>query len=200
MDHDDRQLLLATHRGHEASARLLWDRHGARLLAHARCILRDSAAAEDAVQTVLCRLMELPRARITAVEDVPAFLAASTRREALNALRSSRREQSRRRARAAPAAPAAAPPDSRHKTVVELGPEVDRALASLPRHMREVVILKHISDLTFDQIASALATNRNTIASRYRSAMATLRSILDAPDTARASAPPARSTQGAAYA
>src|SRR5262245_14801830 len=93
---DDRQLLLSTHRGHEASARLLWSRHAPRLLAHARAILREPGAADDVVQAVMCRLLELPRSRLAAVDDVAAFLAASTRREALNHLRAARREHARR--------------------------------------------------------------------------------------------------------
>lgn len=170
----DRQLLLATHRGHEASARLLWARHAPRLLAHARSIVREAGAAEDVVQAVMCRLLELPRSRLAAIEDVPAFLAAATRREALNALRSGRRESARRRSGTTPA-PATPPPGQ------ALAADIDRALAALPRRLREVVILKHISDLTFDQIALALATNRNTIASRYRTAVAALKEMLEAP-------------------
>lgn len=176
MDHDDRQLLLATHRGHEASARLLWARQGPRLRAHARAIVRDAGAADDVVQTVLCRLLELPRSRVVAIDDVAAFLAAATRREALNALRSSRRETARRGAVGGRGEGSTA---AGHGGV-ELDPAVDRALESLPRRLQEVVVLKHISDLTFDQIAIALATNRNTIASRYRSALQALRSVLEA--------------------
>lgn len=166
---DDRQLLLATHRGHEAWARLLWSRHAPRLAAHARAILRDPGAADDAVQTVMCRLLELPGARVRAIEDVAAFLAASVRREALNQLRAARRAQTREAKMA-----------GQHSGRPAVGPHSDlnAALESLPRRLREVVVLKHISELTFDQIALALATNRNTIAGRYRSALTALRAVL----------------------
>lgn len=171
MRHSDLDLLLATHRGDEASARLLWARHGARLLAHARAILRQPGAAEDAVQGVLCRMLELPRSRLAAVGDVPAFLAAATRREAINQLRASRRE-SARRAAARPArdpGPALAPASR----------DLWAALDALPRRLREVVVLKHVGGLTFDQIALALEANRSTVAGRYRAALAALRSLLE---------------------
>lgn len=169
MNPSDLQLLLATHRGHEASARLLWDRHAPRMLAHALAILRDQAAAEDAVQSVMCRLLRLPRSRISQIADAPAFLAAATRREALNHLRSARREHARRRSR---------PPVQPHNSVSG-APDLRAALDTLPRRLREVVVLKHISGLTLDQIALALATNRNTVAGRYRSALAVLKDLLN---------------------
>jgi len=172
---DDRQLLLATHRGHEASARVLWDRHGPRLLAHARLILRDRAAADDVVQAVMCRLLELPKARLAAVTDVAAFLSASVRHQAINYLRAARREAARRscsRIRADASSTSAVP----HHT-----DELAAALAALPRRQHEVIILKNAGGLTFDQIASVLETNRNTVAARYRSALESLRKILDAP-------------------
>jgi len=175
MDHDDRQLLIATHRGHEASARLLWARHAPRLTAHARAILRNAAAADDAVQAVMCRLLELPGGRVRAIQDVAAFLASSVRREALNQIRAARRAQARegKAGRAAPQGRVAPSGD------------LHAALEALPRRLREVVVLKHISELTFDQIALALATNRNTIAGRYRAALEALRAVL-APDTGAA--------------
>ncbi len=173
MNPDDRQLLLATHRGHEASARVLWDRHAPGLLAYARSILYDTAAADDAVQAVMCRILQLPRSQLAAVIDVPAFLSASVRHEALNRLRSARREAVRCSSSPRPI-PASSTPDS-----LERSDAVSEAVSQLPRRFREVVILKHVGGLTLDQIAAALDSNRNTIASRYRSALDTLKHILE---------------------
>ena len=183
MPTDDRQLLIETHRGHEASARLLWARHAPRLTAHARAIVRD--AADDVVQTVLCRILELPARRIRAIDDVPAFLAAAVRRESLNHLRAARRAHSRRR----PAPPPADPPAHTREYAPFHAPDLQAALNRLPRRLREVVVLKHVAELTFDQIAAALATNRNTVASRYRSAVAALRALIQ----------PVPSTEGAVH-
>jgi RNA polymerase sigma factor (sigma-70 family) len=165
MRDDDRQLLIATHRGHEASARLLWARHAPRLRAHAAAIVRDGA--DDVVQCVMCRLLELSSGRIRAIEDVGAFLATAVRREALNHLRSIRRAGARATARPSTAHDGGGPQE-----------DIRAAVDDLPRRLREVVVLKHIGDLTFDQIASALATNRNTIASRYRAALQQLREAM----------------------
>jgi RNA polymerase sigma-70 factor, ECF subfamily len=171
LEPDDRQLLLATHRGHEASARLLWRRHAPCLLAHARAILLEPGAAEDVVQTVMCRLLELPRRRLAAVGDPRAFLAAAVRREALNHLRSARRQTARYRHVHRQSDAAFEP--SPHSD--DLAPALD----ALPRRLREVVVLKHVGGLTFDQIALALEANRNTIAGQYRAALAALRAFLE---------------------
>lgn len=173
MNTNDRQLLLATHRGHEASARLLWHRHGPRLLAHARTILRNQAAADDVVQAVMCRLLELPKARLAAVTDVAAFLSASVRHQAINHLRSARREAARRSSLGHGAGAPFPGPDP------DRADDLSAALEALPRRLREIVVLKHAGGLTFDQIASVLETNRNTVAARYRSALESLRRILD---------------------
>ena len=167
MGDDDRQLLVRTHRGHEASARLLWQRHAPGMLAHAGSILRDRAAAEDAVQAVMCRLIALPGGQIRAINDVGAYLAGAVRREALNQIRSTRRA----RAREAAAATKPLLEEDRSDALRE-------ALGRLPRRLREVVVLRHLSDLTFDQMALAMETNRNTVASRYRAAVAALQDLL----------------------
>lgn len=170
MSHDDRQLLIKTHRGHEASARLLWERHAPRLQAHARAIVKDQASAADIVQNVMCRMLELPGWRVREVQDVAAFLAAAVRREAVNHIRAARREAVRR--------VAATELSFRTQPAATPASDVHAAVDALPRRLREVVVLKHVADLTFDQISAALSTNRNTIASRYRAALEALRCAL----------------------
>ena len=169
MSRDDRQLLIKTHRGHEASARLLWERHASRLQAHARAIVREHNAAADIVQSVMCRILELPAWRIREIDDIPAFLAAAVRRESINHIRAFRRELARRETVARPTQA-----DRPLPGVSDLHAAVD----ALPRRLREVLVLKHVADLTLDQISAALSTNRNTIASRYRAAIESLRGML----------------------
>lgn len=180
MSETDRQLLLAMHKGHEASARQLWNRHASRLLAYAGAILRDAQAREDAVQSVMVRVLNLRRAQLEAIHDVPAFLITLTRREAISQLRSWRRDVSRqeRATRADQTCRDGAIDASVHAT------RLRRALDSLPRRCREVVVLKHVAGLTFDQIARVLEQSRNTAASRYRSAMDELRELLGTDDVA----------------
>ncbi len=178
---DDRQLLLRTRDGHEPAARLLWDRHAPRLISYARSVLPPGLAPEDTVQAVFCRVVALDRSTIKSVQDVAAWLTSLVRREALNAMRSARREKGRvERVGAAmrPAGPAqASPPLSGGESHESL----HRALDALPRRLREVVTLKHVSGLTFDQIAQALSVPRGTAATRYRMAIDTLRRALVGP-------------------
>jgi RNA polymerase sigma-70 factor (ECF subfamily) len=56
--------------------------------------------------------------------------------------------------------------------------ELERAVTALPAHLREVVVLKVWSELTFQQIADTLGIPLNTAASRYRYALDHLRAAL----------------------
>ena len=56
--------------------------------------------------------------------------------------------------------------------------ELEQAVRALPSHLSEVVLLKVWSKLTFRQIAEALDLPPGTVASRYRYALAHLRSAL----------------------
>jgi RNA polymerase sigma-70 factor (ECF subfamily) len=167
MPADDRQLLIATHKGHGPSARELWGRLSPRLNAYAASIVRDRHAAADIVQSVFLQVLRQPGARIRAVTDVPAWFVSLTRNAALNHLRAIRRERDRLTRIQRTTSSESTPTD------------LNTALESLPRRDREILILKHVTGLTFDQIALALDMNRNTAAARYRSAVARLRSVLD---------------------
>ncbi len=56
--------------------------------------------------------------------------------------------------------------------------ELERAVKMLPQNLREVVVLKTWSELTFQQIADTLGIPLNTAASRYRYALEHLRDAL----------------------
>jgi RNA polymerase sigma-70 factor (ECF subfamily) len=169
----DHELLERTCRGDSAGAREFWSRFGPAMLAYARAVLRrhgGEPAAADAVQTVLCRLLELDHGAVAAVADVPAFLLRSTRHAALNLIRSADRARAREAGHGpAPTGVAATPEDA-----ASASPAM-AAIETLDEEAREVVILKHIAGLTFDQIALALDQNRNTVAARYRRAVEGLR-------------------------
>jgi len=178
---DDRQLLLRTRDGYEPAARLLWQRHAPGLLALARAVLPRSVSADDVVQAVFCRVVGMERRALAAVLDVRPWLAQLVRREALTAIRAARRERTRRQQwgdRAARPRSSGAP-----------GDELRRAVGDLPRRLREVVVLKHAAGLTFDQMALALETNRNTVAGRYRAAIDSLRLSLGGADRTPARRP-----------
>jgi len=166
---DDRHLLILTHKGNEPAARELWARFAPRLLAYARSIV--GSGAEDVVQSVFLAILGRTRKELRGVEDPAAWLLVLTRRCALNHLRSTRRELSRREVVKARAA-------ARTSAESANGESLDGALSALPRRLREVVVLRHIAGLTFDQVAVALGANRNTTAARYREAIRRLRDML----------------------
>ena len=56
--------------------------------------------------------------------------------------------------------------------------ELQRAVKDLPPNLREVVVLKTWSSLTFQEIATTLGVPLNTAASRYRYALERLRESL----------------------
>jgi RNA polymerase sigma-70 factor (ECF subfamily) len=163
---DDRNLLRLTHRGDDHAARELWARWGGLLRSYARSIVPH--AADDVVQRTLCRMMECRAGEIAAVEDVRAWLVTLTRREAITYQRAERRERTRT-ARPRPISASA----RRSETS-----ELEVAMASLPRMLREVVVLKHASGMTFEQIADALGANRHTVAWRYSRGLELLRRVL----------------------
>lgn len=161
----DRQLLIRTHLGNGPAAEALWARFSPRLLAYARAIVRNPETASDMVQSVFLQMLSQPRSTIRSVDDVPSWMIRLTRNAALNHVRSERRSAARVRTLAHPA--------------MEAGPDDEsplrEVLDAIPRRDREIIVLKHVAGLTFDQIALALGINRNTAASRYRAAIDRLR-------------------------
>ncbi len=57
---------------------------------------------------------------------------------------------------------------------------VNAALLALPVDQREVVVLKVYQNMTFKEIARVTGASQNTVASRYRYALAKLKEILEA--------------------
>jgi RNA polymerase sigma-70 factor (ECF subfamily) len=180
-----------------ARAGRLYDAHGAGLYRYAVMLLADTAAAEDAVHQVFITLLApgvTAKVAVT-VDDEAAYL----RRAVRNACYSRHRE---RRARGevagepgggdlrgesgsgtsqplleACAAPAGVPPEERLA--------LERALRALAPEQREVVHLHVFEGLTFQEVATASGESINTIASRYRYALAHMRRLLSGRETAR---------------
>lgn len=136
--------------------------------------MRDDALAEDSVQTAFCKIMSARRRDIRAVEHPRAWLATVVRNECRMKLRTDRRAAARAEAHAESAQP---PPNQPPADPFELE-TIRLAVDRLPDHLREIVLLKHTSGLTFDQIAEVTQQNRNTAASRYRDALQKLKAEL----------------------
>jgi RNA polymerase sigma-70 factor (ECF subfamily) len=147
----------------------LYDEHGASLYRYALMLLLDHAAAEDAVQHVFATVLA-GGLRATRAPDAH-YLRRAVRNQCFSMLR-------RTRVRA----------ESDGRPLLESLPGVDvdpaerlaveRALAELPPEQREVVHLHVFEGQTFQQIADECDESINTIASRYRYALAKLRDRL----------------------
>lgn len=177
----DLELLLRTHRGHEASARLLWQRHAPRLLALASRLCAGTggdATAHDVVQGVFVAILSTPRSRLAEVRDVPAYLAKGVRNAAMNTARARSRFERHARELAATSPHAGDPARPPVAPVLE-------AMEQLEPEHRELIVLKHGGGLTFDQMAVVLEQSRSTIAGRYSAAVARLRGLLNEQGGAR---------------
>ncbi len=174
-DSNVRQLLVHTNRGDDLAAAGLYKVFAPRMLAFARAFLREQASAEDSVQQVFVRILTLKPAELERVEDVGAWLIWMTRTTCLNTVRTRARSTLREKMRMGHTKRVAmdtCEANDPHSALLE-------AINSLPDDHRELLLLKHVGGLTFDQVALSLGQNRNTLASRYRAAMDHVRERLE---------------------
>lgn len=170
MHDDDRELLRLARAGRHAAAETLWSRHAASIRAYAATVLGNrgaSDAADDAVQTVFCRV--LTEGAGEPIRDLRAWLISAVRRESLNVLRSARR---RHRLHGDLPGRVRVPPG------LDDTSEIGAAVAALPRRSREVIVLRHVAGLTFDAMSTATGLPRSTVVSRYDAAVRMLRTLL----------------------
>jgi RNA polymerase sigma-70 factor (ECF subfamily) len=147
------------------------DEHGPALVLLARQWVPSQADAEDVVQEAFVRCWQ-SRARV----EVPAaYLYACVRHCALDWQRGHNR---RHRRESLVARSEVEPMFATRVEQEERRLAVEAALASLPRDQAEVLVMKIWGGLTLAQIATALETSPNTVASRYRYALTKLREQL----------------------
>ena len=144
----------------------LYDAHCGALLAYACSFTADRAQAEDLLHQVFARLL---RGDVNAPDAPVAYLYSAVRNAALNTRRNGARETQLEIA---------------SPLFVHRGGDRDAALAlqgalqELPAEQREVVIMHVWSGMTLEEIARAAGESVNTVASRYRYALAKLRNRL----------------------
>lgn len=188
----DLELVRLIRKGDERAARELWARVGPSLLAIARAVTRDEQRAEDVVQQAMCRVLELKERQVREIREVGPFLACMVRRHALNEMRGAVRNARRERD---PGVPGERAPSAREGSSVDREQQrLGEAIASLPDELGEVVLLRHVGGLTFDQLAVALDQNRSTIAGRYRRAIEELERLIGGAHTTDRAQETARAT------
>jgi RNA polymerase sigma-70 factor (ECF subfamily) len=129
-------------------------------------IVADHADAADVVHQVFASLL----GRVGGDPlDLERYLRRAVRNGCYDVLRRRGRERSLDGQLLEPVAP---PDDS------ELRLAVEQAIRTLPAEQREVLHLKVFEGMTFQQIADLTDEPLNTVASRYRYAIARMRGIL----------------------
>lgn len=147
----------------------LYDQHGASLYRYALMLLADPAAAADAVQQVFTALLR-PAATI-AFDNEAHYLRRAVRNECFSTRRRQRvRDDEATRSLLEPAGVAPVAPEERMA--------LERALLALPVDQREAVHLHVFEGLTFREIAEHSGESINTVAGRYRYALAKLKAEL----------------------
>lgn len=163
--------------------------HAPRLLAYVRRVHGDPTDAEDVVAETFCRAM----ANIGTIQ--------STARPGLYLLTTARnlyRDRYRRKTpvgwstQAWASQPAEPTEPSTRLEQREQNAAVRAAVAELPEHLREVVVLRMSSDLRFEDIAELLHIPLGTALSRMHAALKSLRAKLDTNDESAS----ARTTAG----
>jgi RNA polymerase sigma-70 factor (ECF subfamily) len=169
----DQAVLLDAKKRTAEEVKAWYEKHGAALAAFACSYGLDFAAAEDVVQHVFLNLL---RGSAAELRSPVAYFYGAVRNGAINFHRTRRRET--------------ALPEgdewlvSRGKSREEIL-AVQQALQHLPEEQREVVFLRIWSGLTFQEIAEAMETPVNTVASRFRYALDKLRERLSSTPTRR---------------
>ena len=152
---------------HEEDWKSCFAELGPGLVLFARQFVRSIADAEDIVQDAFVRFWRKQHS----VQD-RGLLYATVRSVALDLLRRDARRARRE-------ATASADMEQTTEPQFDFDDGSQRALAAaidlLPVEQREVLVMKIWSELTFAEIASALAISQNTAASRYRYALAALK-------------------------
>lgn len=146
----------------------LFDLTAPRLLRYAQTLTRGREDAEDALQAALVRVARSPRS-LASVQLPWAYLLRIVRNEALRLI-----------ARRRPALSlfeglsALGGAETHVVEAAERQLEVQSALRRLPAEQAEVVVLKIWEHMTFQEIAQVTGESPNTVASRYRYALAKL--------------------------
>lgn len=144
----------------------LYDTYGAALYRYAVLLLADPAAAEDAVHQVFAAVLRQP----PRFDDEAHYLRRAVRNECYSQLRRQRRNES--------SASGALLEPLAEEVAADERIALERAIRALPPDQREVIYLHVFEGLTFREIPEGADLSINTVAGRYRYALAALKQSL----------------------
>jgi len=148
-------------------AERLYGELGADLYRYAVMLVADPASAEDAIQQVFAALLR----HSGDLQNEAHYMRRAVRNECYSMLRS------RVRRKEEPERPLLEPVASEGVNQAERI-ALESAIRQLPPEQREVVHLHVFEGWTFQEVANACGESINTVASRYRYAVARLREAL----------------------
>ena len=164
-----------------ATGRTMWHRllhrAGDGLFLYARQLCRNDADAADVVQEAFLRVWRKHARNGVTEPDLPALCYAAVRYTVLDRQRQAARRH-RREIAAGESWYDQSPLFASSLEQDEEYAQLEAAIRRLPVEQREVLTLKIWGELTFQQIATVTDESPNTIASRYRLALAVLRQLL----------------------
>jgi RNA polymerase sigma-70 factor, ECF subfamily len=162
----------------DATTGAMWQRVlsqcGDGLYLYARQLCGNNADAADVVQEAFLRVWRKHANNGVTEPDLPALCYAAVRYAVLDR----QRQMARRRRREITAGECLYEQPSLFQSSLEQAEEraeLEAAISALPVDQREVVTLKIWGELTFQEIAAVTGESGNTVASRYRLALAALR-------------------------
>lgn len=171
---EDRRLIHRCRHGDRDALCRLYEKYRDLLFKVAVALLRDTAAAEDVVQDVFVHFAEnIGRFRLTG--SLKAYLSVCVANRSKNILVSCRNkglsvEQ--------PDRPSDDPGPQQQVICSEELLLLAQAMEQLPFDQRQIIALRHYSQLRFGTIARSLDLSPNTAKSRYRYGMDKLRQLL----------------------
>lgn len=148
----------------------LYDAHGASLYRYAAMLVADPVAAEDIVHQVFTAILR----QRPPLGNALHYARRAVRNECYSYLR-------RRRTRGEVDMPGALVEPVSAAAGLDERLTIERALRGLPAEQREAIFLHVFEGLTFREIAEETGTSINTVAARYRYALAALRRLLATP-------------------
>ena len=180
----DDELLMRYRRGDVAAFGALYERHRRVLFGYLLRVLGDRTRAEDVHQETWLQVVQLID-RYRAGSSFKTWLFTLARSRCMDRLR-------RERVRAVEVgfdpdagdgayslvSDGAGPPAAQHQR--ELGEMLRQALGRLPEAQREVFLLRDEADLSLVEVATVLGVDYEAVKSRYRYALARLRTELTA--------------------
>ena len=183
---DDQVLVTGVQHGDARAFEALMRRYNRRLYRTARAILKDDAAAEDALQEAYVAAYRHVR-EFRGDAQIATWLTRIVVNQALQALRKRRRdgvvmlfEEPSEEAREGAASDAQPSPGTPETAMLrtELRQMIERKIDDLPEAYRTVFMLREVEDMTVEETATALGIPEATVRSRLFRAKSRLREAL----------------------